>query len=370
MSTTFNVISLGVNTAVDPFEGDADAERASALVGMTFGDASDPLRDHIASFSPGTTGYGSYGSTTYDQNNRVANDTFSIDGGADQLFDGGAVYYATITYIDGTTASVTAAIVQDVNGNTYWLPEMSFGADQVAMEAKPIQSLTIDSVFAGTNLTFVADRDPWDGAVICFASGTSIETCGGKVQVEYLEVGAEVRTLDSGCQPLRWIRSRTFGADDLATNPKLRPIRIRAGGLGPNQPETDLLVSPQHRVLVRSKVAERMFGKTEVLVAAKHLLAFEGIEVANDLTEVTYWHFLLDTHQVVFSNGAMTESLFTGPEALKTVSPEAREEILEIFPDLAANSATDAAPIRPLVRGRSARKLAERMTRNRKPLVA
>lgn len=63
----------------------------------------------------------------------------------------------------------------------------------------------------------------------------------------------------------------------------------------PNQPERELEASPQHRVLVRSKIAE-------------------------DMAEVTYWHFLFEAHQVVFSNGAATESLFTGPVALKAVS--------------------------------------------------
>ena len=43
MATTFNVISLGVQTLIDPTEGNTTAENASSLVGLTFGDVRDPL---------------------------------------------------------------------------------------------------------------------------------------------------------------------------------------------------------------------------------------------------------------------------------------------------------------------------------------
>ena len=62
-------------------------------------------------------------------------------------------------------------------------------------------------------------------------------------------------------------------------------IRIGAGALGAGLPERDLMVSPQHRVMVRSDLARELSGQDEVLVAAKHLLAVEGIEIvgtAND----------------------------------------------------------------------------------------
>jgi len=70
-----------------------------------------------------------------------------------------------------------------------------------------------------------------------------------------------------------------------------------------------------------------------------------------------------DRHQIVFAEGAPMESLFTGIEALKEVSAEARREIFEIMPDLMRLSAeTLPDPARPLIQnGRIARKLAARL---------
>jgi hypothetical protein len=204
-------------------------------------------------------------------------------------------------------------------------------------------------------------------AVICFAAGTLIWTPFGELAVERLCAGDTVITR-SGPRPIRWIGFVTMDAAKLAANPHLRPIRIRAGALGPDTPSADLVVSPQHRILVRSKIAQRMFGTNEVLVAAKQLLLLDGIDIAEDLDEVEYFHFLFDRHEVVTANGAEAESLFTGPEALKAVGPAAREEILALFPSLAEHDYA-AVPARALASGRMARRLAVRHRQNAMTLV-
>lgn len=204
--------------------------------------------------------------------------------------------------------------------------------------------------------------------VVCFAQGTLICTARGQVAIEELSEGDLVMTRDHGVQPIRWIGHRHLEEAVLAEHDNLRPIRIRAGALGAGVPDTDLLLSPQHRVLVRSKVAQRMFDAPEILVAAKQLLQIEGIDIARDLHGVTYYHMLFDRHEVVISNGAETESLYTGPEALKAVGPAARDEIFAIFPELQDHDYTPA-PARPLASGRMGRKLAVRHAQNHKALV-
>ncbi len=211
----------------------------------------------------------------------------------------------------------------------------------------------------------------WEEAlrVPCFTAGTLILTANGEVPIERIGVGDLVRTRDNGLQPVRWIGSQKLGAAQLVAAPKLQPIRIRAGALGPDAPRQDLLVSPQHRVLVRSKIAQKMFGASEVLVAAKQLLQLDGFDIATDVDEVTYFHMLFDQHEIVVSNGAETESLYTGPEALKSVGKAAVEEIFALFPQL-ADPEHVPEPARYLPSGRQARKLGLRHLQNHRPLIA
>lgn len=210
--------------------------------------------------------------------------------------------------------------------------------------------------------------DPDDIDIVCFARGTMILTEAGPVAVEDLRAGDMVVTRDNGPQPLRWIGSQAVSARMLRAVPRLTPVRIRAGALGDGLPEADLIVSPQHRVLVRSRIAQRMFGTAEVLVAAKQLLMLDGFELATDLAEVEYFHIMFDRHEVVLSNGAETESLFTGPQALRMVGPAARQELMTLFPDLAAPDHRPV-PARDLAPGRTARHMAERHARNARALV-
>ncbi|RJE81873.1 hemolysin [Paracoccus onubensis] len=170
--------------------------------------------------------------------------------------------------------------------------------------------------------------------LICFTSGTLIETSDGNKPIEDLRPGDMIATMDDGYQPIRWIGSTSRDAIDLAQNPKLKPIRIAAGALGGGLPERDLTVSRQHRVLIRSKIAQRMFGAEEILIPAIKLVGLDGIEIIEDCEEVTYFHILFDKHQVIFSEDAPTESLFTGPIALQSVPAEARKEIVTLFPEI------------------------------------
>jgi hypothetical protein len=106
--------------------------------------------------------------------------------------------------------------------------------------------------------------------------------------------------------------------------------------LGNGLPKRDLLVSRQHRMLVRSKVVERMFGTQDVLVSAIKLTALPGIYVDEQVEEVEYFHILFDQHEIIWAEGALSESLFTGPEALKSIPAAARSELEVLFPELCA----------------------------------
>ena len=204
---------------------------------------------------------------------------------------------------------------------------------------------------------------------ICFTAGTLIRVIEGVKAVEDLRQGDLVWTKDDGYQPVRWIGLRHFDMAALERNENLRPIRINANSLGGGLPQRDLLVSQQHRILVNSRITQRMTNENEVLVAARHLLQVDGIDVVHNCKSVTYVHFLLDRHHIVEANGAETETLFTGPEALKSVTPAARLEILSIFPELADLDHAQLPSARVILSGRKARKLAQRHKANKKQLM-
>jgi hypothetical protein len=165
-------------------------------------------------------------------------------------------------------------------------------------------------------------------------TGTLIETDRGQKPVEELEVGDLVLTKDDGLQPVRWIASRTLDAAALAADPALRPIRIRAGALGEARPARDLVVSPQHCLLIDDWRCELLFGEDEVLAPARALLNDSTITVEHGVEAVTYYHFMFDRHQIVYSNGAETESFHPASAGTEALDEAKREELYKLYPEL------------------------------------
>ncbi|CAN0606221.1 unnamed protein product, partial [Ectocarpus sp. 12 AP-2014] len=93
-----------------------------------------------------------------------------------------------------------------------------------------------------------------------------------------------------------------------------------------------------------------------------------GIYVDDTLDRVDYYHLLFDDHEIILAEGAPSESLFTGPEALKSVSPEARREIIEMFPKVAEHDYAPN-PARPIPSAHLQKKLVERHAKNAKPII-
>ncbi|HMO70495.1 MAG TPA: Hint domain-containing protein [Paracoccaceae bacterium] len=272
----------------------------------------------------------------------------------------------TITLPDGSTTTQVATIVQMSNGDIFLRPNANFLPAGDGITA--LRSITTDTATPFPNNTVLNsvisfNPDIFDIEIPCFAAGTMITTPTGERAVETLAPGDLVLTLDHGAQSVRWIGRRHLPGSALVAQPHLAPVRIAAGALGLDLPVRDMKVSPQHRVMVRSRIAERMFETEEVLVAAKHLVGLPGITQEPAAAGVTYVHFLCDRHEVVFAEGARVESLYAGPMALRALGPAA-EEILAIFPELREFGGTGLHPVRPLVRGRQGRHLAERHVRN------
>lgn len=170
--------------------------------------------------------------------------------------------------------------------------------------------------------------------IICFTPGSRIATPSGTRPVEELREGDRVFTRDNGIQEIRWAGQRHLTVEELAKTPKFMPIMIRKGALGANTPERDMVVSPNHRMLIVSEIAQVMFGEREVLVAAKHLLGLDGVSQAN-VGEVSYVHILFDQHEVVLGDATWSESFQPGDYSMRGIADQSRDEILALFPELA-----------------------------------
>ena len=193
--------------------------------------------------------------------------------------------------------------------------------------------------------------------VPCFTPGTMIATPHGEMAVETLKIGDRVLTRDNGIQRIEWAGKKRLDHVQLRALQPLRPVQINAGTLGPNIPDRDMRVSPAHRMLIVSKVAQVHFGQSEVLIAAKDMCEIDGIEVA-DAAYVTYVHFLCQNHELVLADGAWSESFQPGDYSLKGMDVAQRDELFELFPELSTKEGVKAyRAARPSISKKEARVL-------------
>jgi hypothetical protein len=140
---------------------------------------------------------------------------------------------------------------------------------------------------------------------VCFMPGTMIATPAGERAVETLAIGDLVLTTDGRHKPIRWIGLQAVAprfADEL-----MLPVRIRAGALGENVPRRDLLVSPDHALLVDG-----------VLIHAGAMI--NGVSILRE-THVpamfTYHHVELDDHSLLFADGAPAETFIDNVDRMR-----------------------------------------------------
>ncbi|MCR8724458.1 Hint domain-containing protein [Frigidibacter sp. ROC022] len=206
----------------------------------------------------------------------------------------------------------------------------TFTIDKSALYASGSDQVVTFTVTGGDGIS--SDTDSVSiRLLICLARGTLIETPQGPVRVEDLEVGDLVRTADGRAEPLRWVGSRRVSSAELDQHLHLRPVRIQAGALGAGVPARDLIVSPQHRVLIRGWRAELYFGEAEVLVPAKALINDHSIRVDHPADGVEYFHLLFDRHEMIVTEGATTESFHPGQYSVSALGAAVQTELWQLF---------------------------------------
>jgi hypothetical protein len=144
-----------------------------------------------------------------------------------------------------------------------------------------------------------------DTITVCFFAGTRIRTPDGEVAVETLKRGDLVMTTDGVAKPVTWLGRQTVStlfADPL----RVWPIRVRAGALAENVPSRDLVLSPDHALLVDG-----------ALFQAAALV--NGTSITREFTAprtFVYYHVELDDHCLIYAENAPAETFIDNAERL------------------------------------------------------
>lgn len=254
-----------------------------------------------------------------------------LDGGdGPDFIDGGADQDTIYGGIGDTVTGGAGGIDLDVLDLTAWgKAQTNIIFDGLNPENGTVEFLDAFGTVIGT-MTFT----DIETLVPCFTPGSLVATDRGDIAVEDLREGDLVLTRDNGLQPIRWAGRRDLSTLDLFLHEALRPVLIRKNAFGAGLPLRDMMVSPQHRMLVEGALAEMYFGEAEVLVAATHMVGQPGIERAFP-KGVCYLHLLFDRHEILSVDGVWTESLQPAQRMIDAMEAEDRNEIIQIFHDLA-----------------------------------
>jgi hypothetical protein len=144
-----------------------------------------------------------------------------------------------------------------------------------------------------------------DIITICFMAGTKIATPDGSVAVEVLQRGDLVLTTDGRAVPVSWLGRQTvstvFG-DPL----RVLPIRIKASAIGENVPSRDLLLSPDHAILIDG-----------ALIQAGALVNGTSVVREEDVPQTfTYYHVEVDDHALILAENTPVETFVDNVERL------------------------------------------------------
>jgi Hint domain len=267
---------------------------------------------------------------------------FTDNGTGDLLLDwnSGGVDPDTQVIIGGITYSFTVQLIGTLPVGNASTPDPLEGK-QVALISVVIGGRTRELFFVldGTGtptlmqqfgngaipLTLV-DIDP-PPVYLCFCPGTEIAVPSGRRKVETLVAGDVVLTASGQTRQIIWVGATRLSSDELRRNPEICPVVIPAGAIGAGIPDADLKVSPQHRIAIAAPGCELLFGLDSVFVPARFLLDSVAVQ-AEPAEEVVYHHILLEDHELLLSNGMVSESFQPARRMIEVMSDNIRETLM------------------------------------------
>jgi PAS domain-containing protein len=272
-----------------------------------------------------------------------------------QVIIGGTAHNFTVvlTGILPGNAQVPAALV----GRTVALIEVVVGGARqqyfFVLGDPPATLAQMNAFGNGAIPLTLIDVDP---PPFCFASGTGIETPQGRRAVETLRAGDLVLTETGRTVPIAWIGLSRYSSRQAAREARLRPVHVRAHAFGPGLPDQELVLSPQHRIVVEGPACELLFGLERAFVVARHLPEPFACQPEPD-AEVVYHHLLLERHEILLANGLPAESLQPARRMIEAMAAPARRGLADVVEVLGAEPLLTRPDALPTLTQREARVL-------------
>jgi hypothetical protein len=153
-----------------------------------------------------------------------------------------------------------------------------------------------------------SDRDRQRDDRQCFLKGTRIRTTQGDRKIENLAVGDVLPTVFGGTRAIQWIGRYQYRKSDPAKAwvRSILPIRIARSALGPDVPHGELYVTETHALLIDGVLVQAGNLVNDTTITRYH---------ARDLDELEYFHIKLERHDVIYAEGAPTETLLEVDES-------------------------------------------------------
>ena len=334
------------------------------LAGLAFGTSGISLSaDSTSSIEIGTAGDAAAGSITIDPGvtvteagtftapsiidngtlDLVANNKLTLSGvlsGSGQLnFGSNAVL--TLSAVSNVSAPTiggfNASDAIDYNG-TVTSASYNNGVLTLYDNTTPVANLTLSGDYTGD--TFYTLALPPNGffppqnetqiGIACYCRGTLILTERGEIPVENLLIGDKVITLLGVARPIKWIGRRSYGGRFLMGRADILPICIKSAALDENVPRRDLWISPRHAMYLEG-----------VLIEAKDLINSVSIVRAERVEKVEYFHIELESHDVIFAEGALSETYIDDDSRFMFHNAQ---EYRALYPDAVAAPVQYCAP--------------------------
>lgn len=247
--------------------------------------------------------------------------------------------------------------IQSPSGVFSYLEVIEIGGVAVGFIPSIALETGVNYAETGSGDVHTYDDDTYEGdtrlqysdleSVPCFCQGTTLMTDKGDQPVDWIRPGDQVMTKDHGFQPVLWVGRTNISASKLELAPNLRPIRIAAHSIDPHTPTHDLLLSPEHRVLLKSPQIKLLFDCDEVFAAIKTVSNGGAIAQIQPRHDIAYYHILFQNHEIVLAQGLWVESFFPGNMGLSSLSAKNRAQIQQLLGPNAAKIKTARLCLKP-----------------------